>query len=213
VTPATSVTVNDDIGESDLKTVWFNSRFYRINILWENSTLRIRDIHLFNEKVQSVYETEPTTSNECKFFTLPFVDGFLWSDNQFLAGIRLKVKDDAKETSLTGGDPVITSPRKGTLHIEWPLKSIEGTLIINMNEREIRMVLKSEETADWFLDLTTAEKKELPFRNISRSKAECNFEGFDYSVKASRGNFESSDTGSGFRIFPKKNQIILNLSR
>lgn len=25
VTPATSVTVNDDIGESDLKTVWFNS--------------------------------------------------------------------------------------------------------------------------------------------------------------------------------------------
>ena len=213
VTPATSVTVNDDIGESDLKTVWFNSRFYRMNILWENSTLRIRDIHLFNEKFPSVYETEPTTSNECKFFTLPFVDGFLWSDKQHLAGMRLKIMADGKETPLTGGDPVITSPREGTLHIEWPLKSIEGTLLIDMNEHEMKMALKSEETADWFLDLTTAEKKELPFRNISRSEAECNFEGFDYSVKASRGNFESSVTGSGFRIFPKKNQIILNLSR
>ena len=93
------------------------------------------------------------------------------------------------------------------------MKSIEGTLLIDMNEHEMKMALKSEETADWFLDLTTAEKKELPFRNISRSKAECNFEGFDYSVKASRGNFESFVTGSGFRIFPKKNQIILNLYR
>ena len=51
VTPSTSVTVNVDLGESNLKTVWFNSRFYRINFLWENSTLRMsRDIHLFNEK-------------------------------------------------------------------------------------------------------------------------------------------------------------------
>jgi hypothetical protein len=213
VTPATSVTVNDDIGESDLKTVWFNSRYYRINILWENSTLRIRDIHLFNEKVPSVYETEPTTSNECKFFTLPFVDGFLWSDKQHLAGMRLKVMADGKETALTGGDPVITSPRKGNLHIEWPLKSIEGTLIIDMNERELKMALKSEESADWFLDLTAAEKKVLPFKNISRSKAECNFEGFDYAVKASRGNFESSVTGLGFKIFPNNNHIVLNLSR
>ena len=213
VTPATSVTVNDDIGESDLKTVWFNSRYYRINILWENSTLRIRDIHLFNEKIPSVYETEPTTSNECKFFTLPFVDGFLWSDNQHLAGMRLKFMADGKETALKGGDPVITSPRKGTLHIEWPLKSIEGILIIDMNERELKMALKSEESADWFMDLSAAEKKELPFRNITRSKAECNFEGSDYSVKAARGAFESSASGSGFKIFPKNNHIVLNLSR
>jgi hypothetical protein len=120
---------------------------------------------------------------------------------------------DGKETDLTGGDPVIKSPRKGNLHIEWPLKSIEGTLSIDMNERELKMALKSEKSADWFLDLSAAEKKELPFGNISRSKAECNFEGFDYTVKATRGTFESSVSGSGFKIYPKKNQIVLNLSR
>lgn len=213
VTPATSVTVNDDIGTSDLKTVWFNSRFYRVNILWENGTLRIRDIHLFNEEIPSVYETEPTTSNECKFFTLPFVDGFLWSDKQLLAGLRLKVMAGGKETALTGGDPVITNPRKGNLHVVWPLKSIEGTLIIDMNEREIKMALKSEKTIGWFLDFTAADKKELPFINISRSTAECNFEGVDYAVKAARGAFESSLFGSGFKIHPINNQIVLNLSR
>jgi len=213
VTPSTSVTVNDDLGESNLKTVWFNSRFYRINFLWENSTLRIRDIHLFNEKFPSVYETEPTTSNECRFFTLPFVDGFLWSTPQQLAGLRLKFMEDGKETALTGGDPVITSPQTGTLHIEWPLKSIEGSLLIDLNEREMKMALKSEKAADWFLDLETADNKKLPFININRSKIDCNFEGFEYSVKTSVGTFTSSYSTPGFKAYPKYNKIRLKLSQ
>ncbi len=213
VTPSTSVTVNDDLGESNLKTVWFNSRFYRINFLWENSTLRIRDIHLFNEKFPSVYETEPTTSNECRFFTLPFVDGFLWSTPQQLAGLRLKFMEDGKETALTGGDPVITSPQTGTLHIEWPLKSIEGSLLIDLNEREMKMALKSEKAADWFLDLETADNKKLPFININRSKIDCNFEGFEYSVKTSVGTFTSSYSTPGFKAYPKHNKIRLKLSQ
>ena len=212
VTPATSVTINDDIGETNLKSVWFNSRFYRINFLWENSTLRIRDIHIFNEKFPSVYETEPTTSNECRFFTLPFVDGFLWSTPQQLAGMRLKIMDDGKETALTGGVPVITGPSSGTLHIEWPLKSIEGSLLIDMTEREIKMAMKSEKAADWFLELTAADKKELPYRKISRSRIDCNFEGFYYSVKASGGTFSTSDSGPGFKARPKNNKVIFKFS-
>jgi len=108
---------------------------------------------------------------------------------------------------------VITSPRKGNLHVVWPLKSIEGTIIIDMNEREFEMALKSKKSIGWFLDLTAADKKELPFINISRSKAECNFDGVDYAVKAARGAFESSVSGSGFKIFPENNHIVLNLSK
>jgi hypothetical protein len=51
VTPPTSVTVLRDHSEKDLKTVWFNSRFYRANLLWDQGTLRFRDIHLFDETV------------------------------------------------------------------------------------------------------------------------------------------------------------------
>jgi len=90
ITPATSVTVTEDIKGSDRKTVWFNSRFYRVNLLWENGTLCFRDIHLFNEKIPSAYLTKKATSNECSFFTLPFVDGYLWSTPQKIAGLRLK---------------------------------------------------------------------------------------------------------------------------
>ncbi|HVZ96099.1 MAG TPA: hypothetical protein VG847_04435, partial [Chitinophagaceae bacterium] len=74
LTPATAVTVNKDLSENDKKTVWYDSRFYRINILWEDNALRIRDIHLFNENFPSVYENEIATTNECRFFTLPFAD-------------------------------------------------------------------------------------------------------------------------------------------
>jgi hypothetical protein len=112
VTPPTSFTVSKDIEGSDLKTAWFNSRFYRINILWENNTLRIRDIHLFDEKLPSIYETQPVTSNECTFFTLPVVDGYLWSKRNQLAGMRILAMVDGKEVSVEGGEPKFSKLRQ-----------------------------------------------------------------------------------------------------
>jgi hypothetical protein len=163
--------------------------------------------------IPSVYEKEPTTSNECKFFTLPFVDGFLWSDNQHLAGLRLKVTAGNKEIPIIGGDPEITSPHKGILQIKWPLKSNGGTFIVNMNECEIKMALKSDKTEDWFLELSKADNKKLPFTSISRRNIDCSFEGFEYSVKASKGAFESSDKETGFRIRPQTNRIVIKLAQ
>ncbi|MEO6963956.1 MAG: hypothetical protein ABIY90_18450, partial [Puia sp.] len=64
-TPPTSVTVNEDLEGSDRKTVWFNSRFYRINLLWENGRLRFRDVHLFNENFPSPYITKKAGSDTC----------------------------------------------------------------------------------------------------------------------------------------------------
>jgi len=51
------VTVNHDLPGSNRKTVWFNSRFYRVNIIWDDGTLRFRDIHLFDETLSSEKNT------------------------------------------------------------------------------------------------------------------------------------------------------------
>ncbi len=157
ITPATSVTVNEDLKGSDRKTVWFDSRFYRINLLWENGNLRFRDIHLFNEKFPSVYETTKATSNECSFFTLPFVDGYLWSNTLKIAGLRFKAIIDGKELLLEGGNPVITDSISGKLHISWPLKSFEGTLVMDLDERQVDIKIISGKSINWFLDLTSAD--------------------------------------------------------
>ena len=212
VTPATSVTINEDLKGSDRKTVWFDSRFYRMNLEWEKGTLRFRDIHLFNEKLPSPYLTEKATSNACTFFTLPFVDGYIWSTPQKTAGLRFKTVIDGKETLLEGGDPTITNPIPGQLHITWPLKSVEGTLVMDMDERQISIRVGGAKPMIWFLDLTASDSTKLPFIKVSPSWVDCQFEGMDYLITARKGSFSKPGDGVVFRISPDMNSLVLNLS-
>ena len=212
VTPATSVTVTDDIKGSDQKTVWFDSRFYRANLLWENGTLRFRDIHLFNENFPSIYTTQKATSNECSFFTLPIVDGYIWSVADTIAGLRFKTVVNGKEVLMEGGDPVVNDSVKGKLHISWPLKSMPGTLVIELNEKEITMKIEGGKSNNWFLDLTTAGSAKLPFTKIIPSHVDCEFYGMKYAVKAARGSFSKPVDRTVFRITPRDNSVVLNFA-
>lgn len=212
VTPATSVTVNKDIEGSDLKTVWFNSRFYRANFLWDGGSLRIRDIHLFNENYASVYETRPATTNECTFFTLPLVDGYLWSTASHLAGLRFKTVVDGKEMLLEGQAPVISDAVAGTLHIRWPLKSGKGSLVIEMNEKEMKIKMEGDQSLEWHLDMTADAKADLPFKSIDPQKISCRFDGMSYSITATKGVF-SKPAGTAFRVKPTRGAITLDFSK
>ena len=212
ITPATSVTVNEDIDGSNRKTVWFNSRFYRVNLLWEDGTLRFRDIHLFNENMPSEYLTKKVTSNECKFFTLPLVDGYLWSELNEMAGLRFKAVVEGKEVLLEGSDPTITSPSTGKLTVVWPLKNTQGTIIMEIDERKTKIYIKGNDSLNWFVDLTTAANKNLPFLKIGSDKIDCKFEGMKYSVNLENGIFSKPNESTVFRISAKNNSIILNLS-
>lgn len=209
ITPVTSFSVDKDLKGSDLKTIWFNSRFYRINILWEHGSLRIRDIHLFNENFPSVYETQPVTENECRFFTLPFVDGYIWSKPEQLAGLRLKAVVDGKEILLEGGDPEFKRTGPATLHISWPLQTVKGSLEIDLGEKTMVMKLKSDQVVNWFLDLNTAAGIQLPFTSINARTIDCNFEGMHYTISAAKGTFGKPGNGSILRIHPQLNSIGL----
>ena len=211
VTPATSVTINQDLPGSDEKTVWFNSRFYRANLLWEHGALRFRDIHLFNENVPSVYEKNKATSNECSFFTLPVVDGYLWSTPTEIAGLRFKAIVDGKETGREGGKPASRNPVPGTLHIAWPLKSFDGTLEMDFDERQVRIRLESKMASKWFLDLSTAKDAKLPFKKIGPKRIDGAFEGMNFTVTAAPGLFSKPSENVVFRVTPVNNQITLNL--
>ncbi|MES1222718.1 MAG: hypothetical protein ABUT20_44905, partial [Bacteroidota bacterium] len=208
-TPATTVTINHDIDSSNKKTFWFNSRFYRINFLWENSNLRIRDIHLFNEFFPSSYEKEKATKNECQFFTLPFTDGYLWSKGDMLAGLRFKATVAGKEILLTGNDPVIKRKDKNTLQVMWSLKTAKGKFVIECNERSVTISLISSLKTDWFIDLNVADSTALPFARINPKNVHCSFEGFEYDVTADAGFFVKQNGNTVMRIMPDENRIKL----
>jgi hypothetical protein len=209
ITPPTSVTVNEDIEGSDRKTVWFDSRFYRLNLLWENGSLRFRDIHLFDENFASDFLTKKSTSNQCSFFTLPFVDGHLWSSAGKMAGLRFKALVDGKEILLNGGNPVIKSPVSGRLDISWPLKSGNDTLQMHIDERKIEMVMAGK-PLDWFLDLSNAADTRLPFKKIIANRIDCEFQGMKYSIYAIKGSFSKPSDSDVFRISPVGNKLVLD---
>ncbi len=211
VTPATSVTVNNDLPGGNRKTVWFDSRFYRANLLWEKGMLRFRDIHLFNEKLPSKYETEAATSNECSFFTLPIVDGYLWSSADTLAGLKFKAIINGKEQLIEGGDPTIVNAGTGKLLVNWPLKSVKGSLKIEFSEQQVKISVIGGLHTNWFLDLNVAGNKKLPFTAIDQNKIAAQFEGMNYNLIAAKGTFSKPGERSVFRISPVDNVITLKL--
>ena len=212
-TPATAFTVEKDIDTSTTKTAWFDSRYYRANLIWENGSLRIRDIHLFNEDFPSVYTTKPATSNECTFFTLPVIDGYLWSKPGQLAGARLMATISGKEQLIIGADPIFSRRDSGILHITWPLKTIDGTLELDLNQKQLSVRLKTGKQLDWFFLLTTADSVKLPFTHLEPKALSGNFEGMDYSVKAESGFFSKPETTLAIRITPENNKITLDMGQ
>ncbi|ANH81836.1 hypothetical protein A8C56_13375 [Niabella ginsenosidivorans] len=209
VTPATAVTVNKDLPGSDKKTVWFDSRFYRANLLWQQGTLRFRDIHLFNENLMSPYFTKPVSSNECRFFTLPIVDGYLWSSKEFFAGLRFKTIINNKEVDITGNDPVITDKMEGVLQVSWPLKNIKGTLQILFKEDQLEISVTGNPSVKWFLDLAVAKDKNVPFVSIERHLVNALSEGISYQMIAKKGSFKKGAAQSIFQLHPQGQQLQL----
>ncbi|WP_202925310.1 hypothetical protein [Mucilaginibacter sp. 14171R-50] len=212
VTPATTFAVTKDVAGSDLKTIWFNSRFYRINMLWEGGALRIRDIHLFDENKPDKYTKQVATSNECDFFTLPVVDGYIWSKPGQFAGMRVKALIDGQEILLKGGNPQFTNVGTTGVHISWPLTTINGSLQMDLNERTINIKLVSNKPCNWYLDLDTAPGAKLPFNKVNLKNVNCSFDGMDYKLNAAKGTFSEPGNGAVLRLKPQMNIISLNLA-
>ena len=209
ITPATAFTVDEDLGNGNQRTAWFNSRFYRANLLWENNTLRIRDIHLFDENFPSQYTKGVTTTNECAFYTLPVVDGYLWSKKNQLAGLNFKVNQGGKELRLEGGDPIFSDAEDGKLKVSWPLKGYTGSFEVIFDEKNFNIRYAGTEKLDWFLDLSVAQGIKLPFTAISQNKIDASFENMRYSISADKGSFDQKDGASQLRFLPQDNQISL----
>ena len=213
VTPATTFTVDHDLAGSDKQTIWYDSRFYRVNIMWEGGKLRIRDLHLFSEEFPSVYEKQAVDSTDCRFFTLPVVDGYVWSKPGQVAGLRLNALVDGRETVLEGGDPVFTKVDASTMRILWPVKTVPGNFEIELGERQMVIKWKGQQPLSWFLELNVADGMQLPFVKVGDKVVDCSFEGMKYTVKASKGSFSSRHDSAVFGIQPEDGQVALDLSR
>ncbi|MBQ6188166.1 MAG: hypothetical protein IJK49_09525 [Prevotella sp.] len=208
VTPATACSAMRDYTDNDGRTVWFNSRYYRANILWQGDRMNIRDMHLFDEKKESYYYKNVCTSNQCVYMTLPIVDGCLWSTNELMAGLRLYgMTASGKMTELRGGEPEVRQSGKGIV-VTWPVKDSRAVFTVKMTEESFSISC-SDKTLDWCAQLDVQPEAQLPFKEIASNMLSASQDGFDYQMALRRGHFDTSLTaaGIGFRIIPEKSKI------
>lgn len=208
VTPPTSVTVLKDDSEKDLKTVWFNSRFYRANLLWEQGTLRFRDIHLFDETMASDYLSKRGTSTQCLYETLPFVDGFRWSSKETVAGLRLRSSEGVE---IKGGTPTVDDSTGGELRVRWPTDAPQGAIALTFNERAVSVRAEGRLKDGWYFELSSDTEADLPFDRIDRQRAACTFKHIRYVVSAQKGTFTQAGAAA-LRITPEAGRIVLDFS-
>ena len=85
-TPASAVTAHTAYDDEHKNTVWYSSKYYRVNLYGDQGQVRIRDLHLFTENYPDPFEETVCTENVAVYDTLPFIDGNRQSGNGILAG-------------------------------------------------------------------------------------------------------------------------------
>lgn len=210
-TPATAQSAMSDYSANNNRTVWFNSRYYRTNLVWEKDRMKIRDIHLFNENYASHYVKDRCSTPNFQYLTLPLVDGNLWSAADCLAALRLYQKEGSALKELQGAQPVIKNQGKN-LVVNWPLQ--DGRNAIEMKFTESDITIRGPKGIEWCMELRSQPEAELPFTTIQKQLISAEQEGFLYSCKVKKGmcsDLRGQKNGSILRIDPTGNCIQLSL--
>lgn len=91
LTPATAITATATAKSGPAGVIWYNSRWYRAGVQWGNGQLCVRDLHLFDENASEPWLTDPCTTRETRYATLPVVDADSWSSATVDAGMRFHI--------------------------------------------------------------------------------------------------------------------------
>lgn len=208
-TPATAVTVLNDIRNENNKTVWFNSRYYRANLLWKNQDFSFRDIHLFDERFKSQYVDKAGESSQFFFYTLPMVDGYMWSTPEDRAGMQIVQHISSGEKKVIQfNSPTITEPDIKTLEVTCTDEE-NHSFKITFTESDFEITCDTnDKDFRWSLDLHTASS-ELPFKEIEGQNIMADFQGFKYVIRCLDGKPEISGD-CALRISPVQNRIKID---
>lgn len=207
VTPPTSVTALTDTYDNGNRTVWFNSRFYRTNLLWNDRTIRFRDIQLFDERIESDYLKQRGTSNQCVYTTCPIVDGFLWSTPEEYAAIRFYTMTDGveKEVALQNVEVKAVKDKKMLLRC---LATDQSVYTITLSEKQIEV--KGETPNAWMLKLGVASGKKLPLKVEGDDSLTGEQKGIPYGIVCLKGKIKQN--GDTVVLNPENNRLVVDCS-
>jgi hypothetical protein len=184
-TPPTSVVALDDWENQGRKSVWYDSRFYRLNVLWTNGAFYIRDLHCFDENVASPTHTIALTTSTFDYETLPVMDGGQWSGTEPIGIWPVLVSANGTTSALVPqGQPVVKELNPTDLSIQQPLSG-GGTFSIICCETNITFtgVDGKGQALSWAWDLAGGTQQATVVQTVTSNTITYDYSGADYHIR------------------------------
>jgi hypothetical protein len=215
LTPPTAVVCVDDWRYQGRKSAWYDSRFYRINLLWDKNGIAIRDLHRFDENKISPAHEGALQSPVLRCETLPIVESALWAENgQNASAIPVTVGSDGNLSRLAVvGDPVITQASATELKIVQPLEAA-GTLTITFTESSVSFnaIDAQQHPYRYAWELTGGAAQTQAIVGTSDKQVEFKVDGFQYALNLGTGVVKHSPNGLIVLQADDNGELILQLS-
>ena len=222
MTPPSTVTAMSSYLDPDVKSVWYSSRYYRANLIWDHGVVRFRDIYKFDEKYQGHYLRKSCATTACEFRNLPIIDGHLYTDlrNGKIAGIYFmkngepihwtdfqyqETSDSAviNLTSQVGNVTITLSETKIDI-----TASIDGLVLTPVYDRD-KVYGKCKDISKLYANHNHSSTL-LTFTSeiaVNNDRFEFVFDGFEYAVKVLNGY-----TDSQFCVYPENGIVTVAMN-
>ncbi len=205
LTPATSVVALDDWKNQGRKTVWYDSRFYRLSVLWEGGVFFIRDLHRFDEKVVSPTHNTILKTTSLAYETLPIMDVALWTGPEKAGMWPLLLLPDGKKLPLTpNGPPVVEELNPTDLIIRQPLRG-GGKFSVVCREGGVTCTAVDgrSQSLPWVFDLVGGDRQKTAVQTVTSNSVSYCCLGASYQLRLAPGGGYCQQLNNGdLRLSP-----------
>jgi hypothetical protein len=191
VTPPTTVVALNDWKHQGRRTVWYDSRFYRLNLLWQGNTFFIRDLHCFDEKVVSPTHVQALSATSLAYETLPVMDWALWSPAEGKSvGMWPVLLAGGGGTSalVVDGAPVVRELNAEDLSIQQPLAGGGNFSLVCAEGKVICIGVDGQgKPLRWAWELTGGRKLKSVVHSVAPTGVSFRYQGTDYQLRLPPG--------------------------
>lgn len=216
VTPPTSVVALDDPKQQGRKSVWYDSRFYRLNLLWDNGTFYVRDIHGFDETVTAATHTNALATTYFDYEALPVMDGGQWSGNGGKPVGMWPVFVSGGSYLTPQGLPVVQELNPTDLRVTQPLSG-GGAFTLSCTESNVtcRATNAAGQPLGWTWELAGGGPMAAAVQSVNATSLAFSYGGTSYHLQLDAGTCQQLGNGN-IRLVPDASGTVvlnLNLSR
>lgn len=186
--PQTQVAL-EDWNDGRRKSIWYNSRFYRANLICEDGRLFFRDIHKMTDDFEEPFLKRKCAGWRALYFTPPVIDQWLFRGGNASGVMSISGKHDTLSVTTEGDSTLVVTSRCGEKE-GVSLRFEEGKLVVRGG------ALSAEYEEEFLRDIRVLERA-----------VEYSFSGYWYQVPISGSLCRTSN---GFSV--GGNEIVLDMT-